>query len=229
MKHKSILVDCIEWDIVNWSKALTFWGKNVDLSSRKFHCLELGGRSGGLSLWLALNGAHVICSDLENPEQNASKIHRQHNHAGEIQYEAIDASNIPYQSEFDIVIFKSILGGIARDGQDNMKAVVIDQIYKSLKPGGKLLFAENLSGSNLHKFLRKKFIRWGNSWNYLKIDEVKPLFQKFGSLQFETAGFVGAFGASEPQRNFLGHLDTLFLDKIVSDKMKYIIFGIATK
>lgn len=229
MKKKDILIDCVEWDVVNWSKALTYWEKKVDLNSKHYDCLELGGRRGGLSLWLALKDNQVICSDLENPERQAGKIHSKHNYPGKIKYEAIDATSIPYENRFDIVIFKSILGGIGRDGRDAMKGVVVDQIFKSLKAGGKLLFVENLQASALHRFLRRKLVRWGASWSYLKTDEVEGLFQKFKSVQFDTAGFLGAFGVSEVQRNLLGSLDTLLFDKIVTDKMKYIIFGVATK
>lgn len=229
MKKKDTLVDFIEWDVVNWSKALTFWERNVDFKNKNSNCLELGGRRGGLSLWLAKKGNEVICSDLENPEQQAREILNKHSYEGKIKYEAIDATAIPYENCFDIVIFKSILGGISRSGRDSMKQVVIDQIFKSLKPGGKLLFAENLEASAFHRFLRRRLVRWGASWNYLKIDDVEGLFQEFNSLQFETAGFLGAFGVSDTQRNFFGGLDTVLFDKIVTNRMKYIIFGVATK
>jgi SAM-dependent methyltransferase len=225
----SIIKQCVEWDVVNWSKALKFWEKNVLLDNGGLRCLELGGRRGGLSLWLAIKGNDVICSDFENPKQAASAIHSQFTFGGSIDYLAVDATKIPFENYFDIVVFKSILGGISRNNNSHLKQVVVDEVYKSLKPGGKLLFAENLVASDMHQFFRRKLTNWGSYWNYLRLEEVKDLLKQFNSVSFATAGFLGAFGRVEFQRNLLGKLDTLLFDKVVADKMKYIVFGVATK
>lgn len=229
MTTEQLLIDVIEWDVVNWSKALNFWKSKIDLSNKGLQCLELGGRSGGLSLWLALQGNNVICSDLKNPEAQASKIHNRYSDRGNIQYQAIDATQIPYENHFDVIIFKSILGGISRNGNTHLRKMVIDEIHKSLKVGGKLLFAENLEGSKAHKFLRKKLVSWGNSWNYLKVEDVNHLFENFGKIEYETAGFLGSLGKNEGQRNLLGRLDSIIFDKTVKNNMKYILFGVVTK
>jgi SAM-dependent methyltransferase len=211
---QDLLSDCIEWDVVNWSKALKFWEDNFELSNRNLLCLELGGRRGGLSLWLASKGNKVICSDIENPRIIAEPIHKKYSLNGEIEYQQIDAQSIPYKNHFDIIIFKSILGGISRGG-DHVKVKVLKEIYSSLKTNGRLLFAENLSASKMHSFLRKKLRRWGPSWNYLQIKEIEQLFNKFDSLQYETAGFLGAFGRNEFQKKVLGRLDTSLFDRIL--------------
>ena len=152
MMDNSILKDIIEWDIVNWSKAINYWENNTYLDIKKLNCLELGSRKGGLSLWLALKGNQVICSDLNSPEEKAKEMHNKYGLANNITYQSINAAKIPFQNEFDIVVFKSILGSICRNGNDKLKKEVIDGIYTSLKPGGKLLFAENLNSSFLHQF-----------------------------------------------------------------------------
>lgn len=228
MHSKKFLVDCVAWDVTNWAKALRFWEKNVDLENKNYQCLELGGRRGGLALWLAMKGNNVICSDLENPEEEAATIHQEYKCSSRIHYEAIDATNIPYQNHFDIIVFKSILGGISRDGNGHLNQVVLDQIYKALKPGGRLLFAENLKGSKLHQSMRKGLVRWGASWNYLDIKQIPLLFKKFYTLEYQTAGFLGTFGRSESQRTILGTIDTLIFDRF-SDRLKYIAFGYASK
>lgn len=223
------LRDCVEWDIVNWSKALVFWDKSIDLNNKNFSCLELGGRRGGLSLWLAGKGNDVICSDYENPHNRASKVHSKYAFQDRISYQAIDATDIPYENHFDIIAFKSILGGISRNGQKHLVDVVLGQILRALKPGGTLLFAENLVASALHQFLRKKMTGWGSYWNYLDLDDVEDLFSHFDALQYDTAGFLGAFGQREYQRRILGKIDTLVCDRLLHNKMKYIIFGVAKK
>lgn len=229
MSKKTLVKDCVEWDIVNWSKSLRFWDENVDLENKNYKCLELGGRRGGLSLWLALKGNDVICSDLENPQVEAEVLHNKYNCGNRISYEAIDATDIPYNSHFDIIVFKSILGGISRDGKVQLAQAVIDQIFKALRPGGKLLFAENLKASMLHSFLRQRLVRWGDSWNYMDIEHLPGLFCAFQTLKYDTAGFLGAIGRSETQRYIFGRLDSMLFDWSLNHRLKYIVFGFASK
>ena len=108
--------DILGWDVVNWLKALKYWEKYCDLFQQKYLCLEIGSgkSSGGLSLWLALNGNYVICSDLKSPRKCSHPIHQKYNCIYQIEYQSIDAVSIPYNNYFDIVAFKSDLGGISR-------------------------------------------------------------------------------------------------------------------
>lgn len=191
-------------------------------------CLDLGGKDGGLSLWLALKGNRVICSDLKSPEDIASKLHSKYEYSGTISYEAIDATNIPYKEKFDTIVFKSILGGIGSFGKNELKQTVINEIYKALKPGGQLLFAENTEGSLFHKVLRKTFVSWGNRWNYLTYEEIKPLFSEFSQLDFIMTGFLGTFGRTEKQRKILGKIDKL-IEPLIPRSKRYIVIGRAVK
>jgi SAM-dependent methyltransferase len=224
--QKDLIKDIIGWDVVNWSKAIEFWGNRINLKERNFKCLELGGIKGGLSLWLALLGNQVVCSDLENPVKEASVLLNKYK--AKATFEAIDATKIPYENHFDVIAFKSILGGISRNNNQSLKKKTIDEIYKALNEHGILLFAENLQASMMHKFLRKHFIKWGHEWNYLKIEEIKELLSSFKHVNYITIGFFAAFGRNEKQRNFLGRIDQL-LNPIIPQKMKYIVIGIAEK
>ncbi len=225
---KELIADIVEWDIENWSKALYFWSKNIDIKNKEYTCLELGGRRGGLSLWLALNANTVICSDLKSPIKEASLLHSKYSVQDRIKYMSVDATDFDFENKFDIVIFKSILGSISINGNDVLKEKVINMIFKSLKPNGKLLFAENLESSNLHKVVRKRFLDWGTKWNYLKYDEIEAIFSSFDNVKYETIGFFGAFGRSEKQRKILGKIDKVFKLFIPNDK-RYIVYGIAEK
>jgi len=224
-----ITKDIISWDIVNWSLALGFWDKSADLPDQSFKCLELGARDGGLSLWLANKGYHVVCSDVQDPEPTASALHKQYGVTDQIDYEAIDAINIPYQNHFDIVIFKSIIGAVGRNGRDDLQQKCINEVYKCLKPGGQLLFAENLQATKFHQFLRHKFVKWSKSWNYLEINEIGSLLSEFNNYRFQTAGFLGLLGSNEPIRKVLGHVDKSLFNNIIPKKGRYIIFCVATK
>lgn len=225
---KDLTNEILQWDVKSWSEALSYWERNVDWSKVQ-NGLELGGREGGLSLWMALKGMTVICSDLENVKQSAEKLHVQYKVSDRIRYQDIDATQIPYENHFDIIVFKSILGGIGRDDNFAIQKKVIDEIYKALKPGGKLLFAENLIASPIHRKLRKRFTNWGESWRYLSIEEMNVLLSGFSSYEMKMTGISATFGRTEAQRNFLSRIDEIVLNRISPDKWKYICYGVAVK
>ncbi|MFN8712255.1 MAG: class I SAM-dependent methyltransferase [Bacteroidota bacterium] len=217
-----------QWDTRNWSKAMPCWEKEIaQLNTGK--ALELGGREGGLSLWLAGKGFDVICSDLEGAEATALPLHAEYGVTAKISYADIDATAIPFENHFDIIIFKSIIGGIGRNNNKEIQREVFAQIYKALKPGGRLLFAENLVASPLHRFFRKRFTNWSGYWRYVTIEELREFMQPFSSCEIHTTGFAGTFGRSEKQKNFLARLDELFLNALTPKSWKYIAYGVAVK
>jgi SAM-dependent methyltransferase len=220
--------DIIQWDVNAWSEALKYWDKNVDWSKVQ-NGLELGGREGGLSLWLAKKGIKTVCSDLHDVKNAASPLHQKHHVSGLITYQDIDATNIPYENHFDVIAFKSIIGGIGRNNNIESQKKTFKEIHKALKPGGKLLFAENLTASPFHRQLRKRFVRWGSEWRYITIGEMKMFLKDFPCSDIKTTGFLSVFGRSENQRNMLSSIDKLILNRISPDSWKYIVYGIAEK
>jgi SAM-dependent methyltransferase len=220
--------DIIRWDVKTWSKALDYWEENINWDSIQ-HCLELGGREGGLSLWLALKGKTVVCSDLQDTQVTAEKLHTDYDVSSLITYQDIDATQIPYENTFDLIVFKSIIGGIGRNDNIEIQRKVFSEIYKALKPGGKLLFAENLAGSPFHQYARKKYVKWGASWRYISIKELDVFLEDFSSYTIKTTGFFSAFGRSEFQRRLLTTIDNLFFQYIIPSHWKYVSYGIAQK
>ena len=66
--------------------------------NKNYKCLELGARQGGLSLWLALKGNSVVCSDISystqpHELQKAKDLHKKYNCEDRISCESIDALN----------------------------------------------------------------------------------------------------------------------------------------
>ncbi|MHC1738777.1 MAG: cyclopropane-fatty-acyl-phospholipid synthase family protein [Ignavibacteriaceae bacterium] len=220
------IADIIQWDVTNWSRALSFWEENVDWSNVN-HSLEIGGKGGGLSLWVALHGKNTICSDLSDARVNAFDLHSKYKVTDKIKYEDINAASIPYENKFDLILFKSIIGGIGRDNNKSIQSETFRQIYKALVPGGKLVFAENLTSSPLHRTLRK-FNKW-NYWRYITLSETREFLKDFSYVKLQTCGFSGAFGRTESQRRALGKLDSIFFDKILPSGWNYIVYGIAEK
>lgn len=225
MKDQTIKA-IIDWDVVNWAKALDYWEKNTDLNSKEHKCLELGAANGGLSLWLSLHDNKVLCTDLMGPKEEARNIHKEYRCTSNIEYASMDATNIPFENHFDIVVFKSILGGISQNGRNENKLKTLNEIHKALKTGGKLLFAENLEASLLHKILRKKF--GTPNWNYVKLAEIDDIFQSYKKVSYTTVGFFGCLGRTEFQRNILGKIDG-GIERMIPGKMNYILIGIAEK
>jgi len=218
--------DVFQWDSVNWSRALKYWSPILELPSQ-LKCLELGGREGGLSLLAAIHGHSCVCSDLENPKEIASPFHKKHGVESLITYESINALDIAYKNHFDVVMVKSVITMIGRHNRRDLQVKSIEQIFLALKPGGHLLFAENLMGSRFHRLLRKLFVPWGNEAGYTKLIDFPELYHLF-ELQYEAVGFFAAFGRTEKQRRFLGKLDRS-IDFLVPRSWRYVCIGVGKK
>jgi SAM-dependent methyltransferase len=226
MKTELPIRDIFQWDSVNWSRALKFWTPILE-SSDKLHCLELGGREGGLSLLAASYGHSCICSDLENPETIASPFHKKNGVQNLVSYESINALEIPYENKFDVIMVKSVITMIGRHNRRDLQDQSLEQIHKSLKPGGYILFAENLMASRLHRLLRRLFVPWGNEAGYTRLKDFEWMYSKF-ELCYQPIGFFAAFGRTESQRSFLGKLDTS-IDFLIPRSWRYVCVGVGRK
>ena len=152
---KALLADVFQWDVGTWSKALRVW-EAVLAPLPQGRALALGEREGGLSLYLAMHGHRVICSDLSSPEPSARPLHERYQVHPRVAYEAQDITNIQHpDNSFDVVMFKSVIGALSTK-ERQLKALA--EIHRVLRPGGVLLFAENLGGSRLHRWMRKRFV-----------------------------------------------------------------------
>jgi SAM-dependent methyltransferase len=218
--------DFIGWDVENWTECFRLWEPHV--SAAKIHCLEIGSGPGGGSLWLASKGHSVVCSDIGGPSADARALHRKHALHQHIDYQDLDAANIPYQSRFDVILVKSVLGGIwGRLGMDTVQRAVAG-IHRALKPNGKLLFAENLRSTRFHMFCRERFLGRDRDWKYPTSDGVLNLLSQFSTVDYRLGGFLGAFGRTERQRTLLAFMDHLLVPLLPS-RWCYIMAGVAYK
>lgn len=133
------LRDIVEWDIPNWSAALSYWERHTGHCLASARVLEIGGRHGGLSLAMALKGAWVVCTDIAGPTDKALRKHTAYQVTDRICYAYVDALRIPYRECFDVVLFKSVLGGIGRADQREKQAQAVSEMFLALKPGGRTL------------------------------------------------------------------------------------------
>jgi SAM-dependent methyltransferase len=221
--------DTVEWDVANWSLALTYWERHTRLDLSRSLALEIGSRHGGLSLWMALKGATVWCTDVNGPTDDARRKHARYGTGGRINYRAVDALHIPFEECFDLVMFKSVLGAVGAHSNRAAQRAAIAQMHRSLKPGGELFFAENLQASPIHRFARRAWVPWGQRWRYVTIEEMLENLSEFASVEYGTAGFLGAFGRGPRQRRWLAGLDQRWVDRMVPAGWRYIVFWVARK
>jgi SAM-dependent methyltransferase len=222
---KKLTNDIIQWDIKNWSKALSFWESALDNKPKK-KAIAFGERGGGLSLWLAMKGYDVICSDYKDILNDAKELHLKYGVSNKISYAIEDITNISYEdNRFDVVVFKSVIGSL---GTYDKQVTAFKELHRILKPGGYLLFAENIKASILIQLARNKFISWSERWRYPHYDEIISFGSLFNKFDFKTYGTLALFGRNEKQRNILAFFDRI-LTPITPKKWRYILFGVCKK
>lgn len=226
----------IEWDIQNWSKTLVYWApviETVNKTNAKVLCL--GERNGGLSLWFALQGFKVICSDYGGPREEARRLHLKYGVSDLVEYEDLNIFSLPYASDtFEIVACKSVIGGLKLDYKDrntrtlDNQKLAVDEVRRVLRPGGFFLGAENMKGSWMHRLGRELLKGKKIGWRHFRMKELKWLLQDFTHLDILFHGFLGTYYPIGGLNTVFDKADSLF-SRFLPDDMLYIGFIRAIK
>jgi SAM-dependent methyltransferase len=223
-----LMHDIVTWDVRTWSTAILFWESVLAKLAPvgPLRCLEIGAGPGGPSLWLAQQGHDVLCTNWDATEAQARPLHARYGASG-ITYRDVDATRIPFENEFDLIVFKSVLGGVgSKSDQDSAMAGIL----RALKPGGTLIFAENLRGTFLHRAARAIAYKLrGTSWRYVTVKELAPHLAKYSTHEVRSTGFLSVFGVTERQRNALAAADDRVFNRLVPKSWHYVSYGTATK
>lgn len=215
-----------QWEVRSWSRAWPVWQRRLLPEKGGGQALALGERDGGLSLMLADQGLRTVCSDLRGPTERAHELHRACGRQALITYEKIDALSIPKpDASYDVVVFKSMIGALGTKGN---QAAALREMHRVLKPGGVLLFAENLRGTRVHGWLRRRFVSWDHYWRYLDATDDKDLFAPFAQVELHATGLLANLGRSEAQRDLLARVDRLLMP-LVPVRWRTILYGAAVK
>lgn len=222
----TLLHDVVQWEVRTWSRALPLWKATLDGMPRPLRALGIGEREGGLSLWLALQDIDVTCTDL-NPFPEATRaLHARHGVEGRISYAQADATALPFpDASFDVVCFKSVIGAL---GSRESQARALAEMARVLRPGGVLLFAENLGGTPLHRWLRRRYVAWADYWRYLELPADSALFSLFSSVELHTTGLLANLGRGEAQRDLLARLDGLLV-RATPARWHTVVHGVARR
>ncbi len=195
-----LLKDIIEWDVRSWSRCLDFWAPVVRLQdTNSAQVLTVGERNGGISLWFALQGFNVICTDRGGPTRQASELHRRYGVSDRVAYADVNIFSMPYSdASFDIVACKSVIGGLKAVYRDaatrtlENQSRAVQEIHRVIKPGGYFLGAENLVGTWFHRNTRY-WVKHGRvGWRHLTRPEIDRLFACFKVVEQRPYGFLGS-------------------------------------
>jgi SAM-dependent methyltransferase len=217
--------DVFQWDVRSWSRALPLWRGQLRHPPGS-PALAIGERDGGLSVLLAQSGYRTWCTDVDPPRESARALHRAHGLEALVTYDVQDATALGYaDGTFDVVAFKSVIGALG--SKDRQRSAVLEML-RVLRPGGVLLFAENLEATRLHRRLRRRFVRWDRNWRYLSVTADRDLLDGFERVDARTCGLLANLGRSERHRGLLARLDTV-LAPLVPSSWHYIVYGVAFK
>ena len=227
--NEKLLRDIVEWDVSTWRKAVRYWDRYVDdrlLPTEGRMLLEIGAGGGGVTLMFALKGFACTCTDKGKDFGQARALHEAYGVAGRVTYADVDALALPFaNASFDVVVFKSVLGAISRDGHRERAEAAVAEMLRVLKPGGALLFAENLLGTRLHRGLRRRFKRWGTSWNYVTLERMGELLAAFDEVDLHSYGYFSAFFREHP----LGRKADELLCRRDPSPRHYMCYGVGRK
>ena len=217
--------DVLGWDVRTWTAALEHWSGEVPVAPPALRCLEVGAGPGGPTLWLAAQGHEVVCTNLANTEGQAAPLHRRFGVHDRVEYRDIDLrEGLPYRDEFDVVVFKSVLGGLGDD--PGFARDVMAEIRAALRPDGLLLFAENLRGGVVHRSARALAYRLrGTSWRYPTLAELRGLLVGFRDVRLRTRGVVAVLGPREGMRDALARVDEAGLNRMLPARWHYMAYG----
>ncbi|MBS1772966.1 MAG: class I SAM-dependent methyltransferase [Bacteroidetes bacterium] len=228
-----LLNDIIEWDVPNWSQILKVWQPIIDTLPKDAKILAIGERNGGLSLWLALQDFHVVCTDREGVTNKAKELHNQYGVSHLISYDTLDIVNTNITGNYDIVIMKSVLGGLkevyndSTTRNDSTRTRAINNIHRLLKQGGYLLTSDNLKGNLFTRFGRS-IKQKNNSWHYFTPSEINNIFSSFASVKISTFAIIPTKFGSKAFNRLIFSINQFFSNLFPSNA-NYIGISIVKK
>jgi hypothetical protein len=219
---RELVEDCCGWNKKTWADAIEFAISALPNDLRGKQILEIGASDRStVAPIFAARGAQVFCSYYLKPPgfiENAQlKYIRTKYHLGEIP--TLETSISEVAGRFDVIIMKSVLGGIFRNDDYNGIGVTIHKLLRdNVSEGGVILTVDNGYIGPFHK-LRRYRGTGGNSWSYLERDK---LAASLAGLDVSMKGF-GYLNVASASLQFGRNCE--FLNTIVYYMDKAVIFA----
>ena len=188
------------WNYKSWSHA--FKVSNFQLPNRLDRILEIGAsRHSIVSLIFDGLASEIVISyytddQREGVEQYLASVRQRYHLKSKYVLEKIDATSV--EGSFDVVIMKSVLGGLFRQNSSTISDVtdfIGSLISRTVKPEGLLISIDN--GKSILESTLSRFGARKNQWRFFIKSELNRAIRQteFGvtsSFSFETRlGYVG--------------------------------------
>jgi hypothetical protein len=196
---RPLIEDCCGWNRLIWADALEFAISRLPgpISAKKI--LEIGaGKYSAIAPIFAKLGAKVVCSYYKQSREDIlggqlGFVCRKHS-LNDIPLVELDINDL--DSMYDIVVMKSVMGGICRRGDYRQLRVVVDNVMRHIGSGGAILTVDN-GYIGIFDRLRRVLGAGKNEWTYLERDRVLSALSGydveiagFGFLNFGSARFA---------------------------------------
>lgn len=213
--NKKLMRYAFGWNFRCWS---TPFSKLDNFESKKnFRILELGASSSSI-VSLSFDGLadEIVVSYYDENQrrgiqQYLTKVRANYELKSNYKFEKVDAHSV--KGNFDIIIMKSVLGGLFRLNQSSLADAhefLNDLRHRALCPGGSLITIDNG-----RSFLERFFSNFGarkNEWRFFEKDELSS------ASQFKVFGCISSFSL-ETRFGPIGY----FLDNFIIYPMDLVL------
>jgi SAM-dependent methyltransferase len=197
--------------------------------------LELGAKARStLSPFLVARGANstVTCyseGELPKLDETLSQLAQQYGLARErLRAERADIFALDQKARFDLVMLKSVLGGVNRQHDQAEFRKAVSNCLSILNPNGHLLIIDKARSLKVIHWMLRRLGKGGKKgWHYFTFDELKQLIPN-GSFEssFAAHGILsfGNFGGGIFQK-IADFLDEHYVEKLVTLE-KRVVFSL---
>jgi hypothetical protein len=195
--ERALVEDCCGWNKKLWADALVFALSRLPERVDGMKVLEVGAsRYSSVAPIFRSQGADVICSyygeQQEELERGRLGFVIQKYALSEIPVVELDLND--FNGIYDIIIMKSVLGGVCRGDDYQRIRSVIDRLMDHVSEAGFIVSIDN-GYISLFEKLRKIRGAGQSKWTYLKMERLRS---SIANYQFQIRGFgLLNFGAAK--------------------------------
>ena len=196
---RPLIEDCCGWNRRIWADAVAFAVTALPTTLEGKKILEIGaGKHSSIAPAFAAKGATVFCSYYGQPrhEVENGRLRFVSEKYGLKGIALLELDIHCLTGHYDVIVLKSVLGGICRGDDYKRMRNVIDGLMDHLADDGVILTIDNGYVGPLIRFFRL-FGAGKNRWTYFKEDKLRVALadyhiesQGFGFLNFGAARFL---------------------------------------